>query len=164
MSDNLRAALRPPLERLHGGHTQRITTMGSGIGGAFSKIMDFAKPVLGAVTGGLGGGGGGGGNPLSGILGKVGDLIPGGAGGILKNIMGLFGGGAGGAMEGAGGNNLLSGLLGMITGGGGGKGGITDLLGSLFKGGGMSDQGQANVVEQAAKSMGSIFGGLFGGK
>jgi hypothetical protein len=134
--------------------------MGSGIGGAFSKIMDIAKPVLGAVTGG--GGGEGGGNPLSGILGKVGDLIPGGAGGILKNIMGMFGGGGG--MEGAGGNNLLSGLLGMITGGGGGKGGITDLLGSLFKGGEQSDQGKANVVEQAAKSMGSIFSGLFGGK
>jgi hypothetical protein len=133
------------------------------IGSAFGKIMDIAKPVLGAVTGGAGGGG----NPLSGILGKVGDLIPGGAGGILKNIMGLFGGGAGGAMEGAGGNNLLSGLLGMITGGGGGKGGITDLLGSLFKGadagGGMSDQGKSNVVEQAAKSMGGLFGGLFGG-
>lgn len=128
------------------------------IGSAFGKIMDIAKPVLGAVTGGAAGGGS---NPLSGILGKVADMIPGGAGGILKNVMSMFGGGGG--MEGAGGNNLLGGLLGMITGGGGGKGGITDLLGSLFKGGEQSEQGKSNVVEQAAKSMGGLFGGLFGG-
>lgn len=136
--------------------------------GSFGKILDVAKPILSAVNPALGaaagaiGGMAEGKNPLESILGGVGDLIPGGAGGIFKNILGAFGGG--GMMEGAGGNNLLSGLLGSLT---GGKGGITDLLGGLFKGaesgGGLSDLGLKNVTEQAAQKMGGLFSGLFGG-
>jgi hypothetical protein len=139
--------------------------MGS-LGKSFGSILDIAKPVLTAVNPMLGAAAGAlgglaqGKNPLESILGSVGDLIPGGAGGIFKNLLGAFGGG--GMMDGAGGNNLLGGLLGMVT----GKGGITDLLGGLTKGaessGGLSDLGLKNVQEQAAQKMGGLLGGLFG--
>ena len=136
-----------------------------GLGKSLGKILDVAKPVLSAVNPMLGAAAGAvgglaqGKNPLESILGGVGDLIPGGAGGIFKNLLSAFGGG--GMMDGAGGNNLLSGLLGMV----GGKGGVTDLLGGLFKGGGaegLTDLGLKNVQEQAAQKMGSLLGGLFG--
>jgi hypothetical protein len=146
--------------------------MGS-FGKTFGKILDVAKPVLSAVNPMLGaaagavGGMAQGKNPFESILGGLGDMIPGGAGGILKNVLGAFGGGGGGGglgglLDGAGGNNLLGGLLGMV----GGKGGVTDLLGGLFKGtegaGGLSDLGLKNVQEQAAQKMGGLLGGLFG--
>jgi hypothetical protein len=137
------------------------------IGKTFGKILDVAKPALSAVNPMLGAAAGAlgglsqGKNPLESILGGVGDLIPGGAGGIFKNLLGAFGGG--GMMDGAGGNNLLSGLLGMV----GGKGGVTDLLGGLFKGGdagaGLSDLGLKNVQEQAAQKMGGLLGSILGG-
>jgi hypothetical protein len=144
-----------------------------GLAKSFGKILDVAKPVLSAVNPMLGaaagaiGGMAQGKNPLESILGGLGGMIPGGAGGILQNVLGAFGGGGGGGglgslFEGAGGNNLLGGLLGMV----GGKGGVTDLLGGLFKGTGgadaLTDGALKNVQEQAASKMGSLLGGLFG--
>jgi hypothetical protein len=146
-----------------------------GLAKSFGKILDVAKPVLSAVNPMLGAAAGAvgglaqGKNPFESILGGLGNIIPGGAGGILQNVLGALGGGGGGGggglaglFGGAGGNNLLSGLLGMV----GGKGGVTDLLGGLFKGsesaGGLTDVALKNVQEQAAQKMGSLLGGLFG--
>jgi hypothetical protein len=126
-----------------------------GIGKAFGKVLDFAKPILTAVNPLLGAAAGfasglmQGKNPLQSLLGAATDLIPG--GGIFKNLLGSFGGS--GLLDGAGGNSLLSGALNLAT----GKSKITDILGDLTKSaaskGGLTDLGLKNAQELAAQRM-----------
>ncbi len=126
------------------------------------KVLDVAKPFISMVNPAIGAAVGAasglmqGKNPLESILGAATDLIPGGAGGVLKNVLGKFGGG--GLLEGAGGNNLLSGVLGLVT----GKSKITDILGDVMKGAGaegLTQLGLKNAQELAAQRMGQLVGG-----
>lgn len=133
------------------------------IGKAFGKVLDVVKPFISAINPALGaavgfvGGLLQGKNPLQAALGAVTDLIPGGAGGILKNVLGKFGGSAlGGMMDGLGGNSLLSGVLNAAT----GKGKVTDIVGDLMKnvaGKGLTDLGLKNTQELSAQRMAQMF-------
>jgi hypothetical protein len=129
------------------------------IGKAFGKILEVVKPFVSAINPALGaamgfvGGLLQGKNPLQAALGAVTDLIPGGAGGILKNVLGKFAGPALGSMfDGLGGNSLLKGALDAVT----GKGKVTDILGDVMKnvaGKGLTDLGLKNIQELGASSI-----------
>lgn len=134
-----------------------------GIGKAIGGVLKVAAPFLGAINPLFGaaarfaGGMLTGEKPLQALMGAASSLIPG--GGLAGGLLGKFGGAAGGKLlDGLGGNGLLSGLLGQA----GGKGGITDIFSSMFKsigGGGLSQLGQHNAVEQGAFSMAKAFFG-----
>lgn len=132
--------------------------MGS-VGKMFGKVLQVVQPLLTAVNPLLGaaasfvGGMLQGKNPLQALLGAATDMIPGGAGGLLKNVMGNFAGDAlGGMMDGMGGNGLLDGVMKAVT----GQGKITDVVGDLMKnvaGKGLTDLGLSNTQEITAQNM-----------
>ncbi|MBM7119316.1 hypothetical protein [Archangium primigenium] len=128
-----------------------------GLGKAIGKIASIAAPIVSMINPlagaavKLAGDLASGKNPLQSLMGAATSFIPG--GGIFKNLLGKFGGGAlGGLLDGAGGNSLLSGALNLAK----GKGGITNVLGDLFKsvaGKNLSQLGLNNAAELAAQRM-----------